>query len=86
MTETKARFCDVCNKLVDKEQVVYGKSELEWKNKYYSNYWQSKTSDEIVCEGCWGPLWETLGKIKPESVTELLAWLVNPYEEEDTCE
>jgi len=75
MAETKARFCDVCGKLVDKE--VYGK--LEWQNKY-NNYWRSETNT-VVCASCWRPLWEVLSEIGEESLIELVTWLVNPYEE-----
>ena len=76
MTETKARFCDVCNKMVDKEQTVYGK--LEWKSKYYSNYWQSEIDNKIVCASCWEPLWEMLGELGERSLAELVAWMTNP--------
>lgn len=83
MTETKARFCDVCRKLVDKQQIVCGKSE--WQNKYNNTYWQSQDNKTIVCICCWEPLHNVVCQIGPEAMMKLCAWVLNPNEE-DICE
>ena len=80
MTEIRARFCNVCGKLVDKEQEVRG--ELKWQMTYYDTYWQNE-NNVIVCSNCWRPLWDMLNEVGSPPLTELLAWLVNPHDEEN---
>lgn len=72
MTETKARFCNVCGKMVDKERKVRGK--LKWDKESYSDYWQNKAGDITLCASCWRPLWDVFCEIGVEPLTQLFAW------------
>ena len=83
MAETRARFCDVCRKLVDKQQMVYGK--LEWRDKYSNTYWQSRDNKTIVCVHCYESLHNMAFRIRPEDMMELCAWVLNP-DKEDICD
>ena len=81
MTETRARFCDVCGKLVDKQRVVYRKSE--WQDKYSNTYWRSQDNKTIVCIRCWEPLHNMAFQIRSEDMMELCAWVLLYPDKED---
>ena len=78
MTETKARFCDVCGRLVDKQHATRGTSG--WQDKYGSCYWQSKDSKTIVCHICYEPLESISYNIGSVAMIELCNWILNPDE------